>query len=118
FARGIISKAEFDQEPLQQAETNEQLTNVLMNMGLVNEQQLQDLLVHQISEEIYDLFGWEAAAFEFNEGPPPEGLFAAEAAGVGWAISIQISHLIMEAARRVDEWERMRKAIPSPKEIF
>lgn len=118
FARGLVSKAEFDQALLQQAETNEQLTNVLMNMQLVNEQQLQDLLVHQISEEIYDLFGWEAAAFEFNEGPPPEGLFAAEAAGVGWAISIPVSHLIMEAARRVDEWERMRKAIPSPKEIF
>ena len=118
FARGMITKSEFDAALLQQTETNEQLSNVLMNMGLVNEQQIQDLLVHQINEEIYDLFGWEAASFEFNEGPPPEGLFAAEAAGVGWGISIQVSHLIMEAARRVDEWERLRKTIPSQKEIF
>ena len=57
---------EFDAVLLHQAESNETLVTCLSNMGYVNEQQLQDLLVHQIEEEIYDLFGWEAASFEFN----------------------------------------------------
>ncbi len=118
LARGLLSKSEFDAALLRQTETAETLVATLNGMGYVNEQQVQDLLVHQIEEEIYDLFGWEAASFEFNEGPPPEGLFAAEAAETGWGISIQITHLIMEAARRVDEWERLRKVIPSQKEIF
>ena len=118
LARGLLSKSEFDAALLRQTETSETLVTCLGGMGYVNEHQIQELLIHQIEEEIYDLFGWEAASFEFNEGPPPEGLFAAEAAETGWGISIQITHLIMEAARRVDEWERLRKVIPSQKEIF
>ena len=118
LARGFVSKSEFDAALIRQAETHEPIVACLIGMGYANEQQVQELLVHQIEEEIYDLFGWEAATFEFNEGPPPEGLFAAEAAETGWGISIPVSHLIMEAARRVDEWERLRKVIPSQKEIF
>ncbi|MEI6231784.1 MAG: DUF4388 domain-containing protein [Planctomycetota bacterium] len=117
-ARGLLSKSEFDAALLRQAETTDTLVTCLSGMGYVNEQQVQDLLIHQIEEEIYDLFGWETASFEFNEGPPPEGLFAAEAAETGWGISIPVTHLIMEAARRVDEWERLRTVIPSHKEIF
>ena len=32
--------------------------------------------------------------------------------------SLTVSHLIMEAARRVDEWERLRKHVPSFKAIY
>ncbi len=117
-ARGILSKSDFDSALIRQTQTNETLITCLVGMNCVTEAQIQELLVRQIEEEIYDLFGWQAASFEFNEGPPPEGLFAAEAADAGWNINIQVSRLIMEAARRADEWDGLSKIIASQKKIF
>lgn len=117
-ARGILSKTDLDAAQTRQTQTSETLITALVGMNCVTETQIQDLLVRQIEEEIYDLFGWEAASFEFNEGPPPAGLFAAEATDAGWNINIQVSRLIMEAARRADEWERLSKIIGSQKKIF
>ncbi|HEY3323484.1 MAG TPA: DUF4388 domain-containing protein [Planctomycetota bacterium] len=116
FARGFIDAAQLEQVRQRCQSTNEQPGAALLALNLIESKDFSAVLKLQIEEEVYDLFGWEKAAFEFNEGPAAETLFPPQP--VEKPISMPISHLIMEAARRVDEWERLRKQIVSFKEIY
>lgn len=68
-----------------------------------------------IEEELFDLFFWNNITFEFTEGSLgaeinggifPEHLF------------FPMDSIVMEAARRVDEWEAIKERIPPEDEIF
>jgi tetratricopeptide (TPR) repeat protein/outer membrane protein assembly factor BamB len=115
-ARGLINVLQLESALQRQRESNEPASAALMGLGYVNEQQFNEVFKLQLEEEIYDLFGWEKANFEFNEGAPVDNLYQGQTAGKG--PSLPISHLIMEAARRVDEWDRLKKQLPSFKEIY
>lgn len=114
--RGVVKEDQVAEALQRQAENKEPLGANLVQLGYMDLGQVDELVTHQIEEEIYDIFGWEAAQFEFIEGPPPKDLFVDQLTGKG--SNLPISHLIMEAARRVDEWERLRQRVPSFREIF
>ncbi|HYF51524.1 MAG TPA: DUF4388 domain-containing protein [Planctomycetota bacterium] len=115
-ARGLVLKLQLDPAVERARANNEFIGPVLVAMGHINNEQLGEVVKHQIEEEIFDLFSWEKANFEFNEGNPADGMFLDQLGTK--APSLPISHLIMEAARRVDEWERLKKQIPVFKEIY
>ena len=116
--RGIASEEQVAQALARQTESKEALGASLLALGFLTQEQIDELVRHQIEEEIYDLFGWEKAQFEFNDGPPQEGLFADQVLNKGKGPGLTISHLIMEAARRVDEWDQLKQQVPSFREIF
>ena len=115
-ARGLINVLQLESTLQRQRESNETAPAALMGLNYVTEQQFNEVFKLQLEEEIFDLFGWEKANFEFNEGAPLENLYLGQTTGKG--PTLPISHLIMEAARRVDEWDRLRKTVPSFKEIY
>ncbi|MBN1807436.1 MAG: PQQ-binding-like beta-propeller repeat protein [Planctomycetes bacterium] len=111
--------AEFDQveEALRKhGETGKLLGEVLVEMGILVEEDVANLIRYQIEEAVYDLFHLDAGEFEFIDGAPLPEIFDEEQKAV--QIGVNTSSLIMEAARRVDEWERMRDVVPSLEEIF
>lgn len=114
--RGVVKEDQVAEALQRQTENKEPLGANLVQLGYMEQGQVDELVTHQIEEEIYDIFGWEAAQFEFIEGPPPKDLFIDQLTGKG--SNLPISHLIMEAARRVDEWERLRQQVPSFREIY
>jgi outer membrane protein assembly factor BamB/Tfp pilus assembly protein PilF len=116
LARGLVLKMQLDAALEQQKQNKEPIGACLLALGHLTPEQLQAAVKHQIEEEIFDLFSWDKANFEFNEGAPGEGMFTDQLTVK--PPTLPISHLIMEAARRVDEWERLKTAIPSFKEIF
>ena len=119
LARGQINKIQYEAAMARQAERHDSsITTCLLEIGALNDAEYRDAVARQIEEEIYDLFGWVKAAFDFNEGPPSDEHFADQAADVGWTIDVPVTNLIMEAARRVDEWDRLRQYVPSYREIF
>ncbi|MHC4779500.1 MAG: DUF4388 domain-containing protein, partial [Planctomycetota bacterium] len=93
------------------------LGEALIRLGVVTDKDIEAAVRVQIEEEIYDLFSWENATFEFMEGAPPEGTFESADKQVT-ELTFNVNSLIMEAARRIDEWDLIEKVIPSVREIF
>ena len=78
---------------------------LLLEMGSVEEADLEQHLRFQIEEAVYDLMGWEEGEFRFEERPetPPEN----------FPVRIKVETVLMEGARRIDEWSRLEDRIPS-----
>jgi outer membrane protein assembly factor BamB/tetratricopeptide (TPR) repeat protein len=98
-------------------ERSMRLGEALIELGYVTQEDIEGAVRQQIEEEIYDLFSWENASFEFLEGPPHEGVFSDEGLPIT-KLTFNVNALIMEAARRIDEWELIEKFIPTMKEFF
>jgi Flp pilus assembly protein TadD len=116
LARGHINQEQLAAALARSQEVSKSAVLCLVELGTVAPETVDEVARLVIEEEIYDLFGWEKAHFEFNPGPLPEGLFAGQIMGA--PPSLPITHLIMEGARRMDEWDRLRRAIGSFKDIF
>ncbi len=83
---------------------------IAMQKGIVDPSQLDDFLKIQVSEVIYDAFVWKSGDFAFYDGIdlPPNAV----------TISIDLSNLIMEGARRISEWEECLRLLPDSSVVF
>jgi len=89
---------------------------VLVESGVVSEDEIKKIVREQIEEEIYDLFLWKKADFEFVEGPAAEELKDPDAQVT--TLSFDVNGLLLEAVRRADEWAIINQSIPSIDSIF
>ena len=64
----------------------------------------------QIEEAVYYLFTWTSGTFNFEAGVRPER--------EDFLVRINPESLLLEGARRVDEWSLIEKKIPSFDLIF
>src|SRR5688572_29257653 len=86
------------------------LGELLVRTGALNEEQLQRYISLQIEEAVYHLFTWNQGSFHFDpDQKPDEGVFL---------VNISPDALLMEGARRVDEWRLLQKKIPSLDVVF
>ena len=92
------------------------LSQVISKMGLASPEEIRNAVEEFVREEIYDLFTWEDGTFEFREGDPPEGVFDSEVALAD--LSIDANEVILEAARRIDEWERINRYLGSSRDVY
>ncbi|MEO6260260.1 MAG: DUF4388 domain-containing protein [Thermoanaerobaculia bacterium] len=83
---------------------------VVVEEGILSEGQLHDALKVQVSEVIYDGFVWSGGGFTFYDG------FDLPANAV--TISIDLPNLIMEGARRIEEWEECLQLLPDSAVVF
>ncbi len=91
---------------LQRADPSQRLGRILLEMGSVTEAELRRQLLFQLEESIYDLMGWDEGHFRFEEGE-------ALARGAGEVeVRVRVDSLLMEGARRIDEWSRLESKIP------
>jgi outer membrane protein assembly factor BamB/tetratricopeptide (TPR) repeat protein len=89
---------------------------VLVETGAVSEDEIKGIVREQIEEEIYDLFLWKKADFEFVEGPAADELKDPDAQVT--QLSFDVNGLLLEAVRRADEWAVINQSIPSIDSIF
>jgi hypothetical protein len=78
---------------------------LLVESGVLSETDLVRMLTHKAEETIYDLFHWTEGHFEFVEGETDPN--------VPFTVKLDVTTVVMEGVRRIDEWERMREVIPS-----
>ena len=91
------------------------LADALLAGGYLTEPELTSMLRSEMEEEIYDLFFWTEAHFEFYEGASAvEG----RDGQVDPRFCFSIDTVIMEAARRIDEWSFIQERVTGPLEIF
>jgi len=84
--------------------------DIALQTGALTPSELDDYLKVQVSEVIYDAFVWKGGDFTFYDGIdlPPQAV----------TISIDLSNLIMEGARRIDEWAECLRLLPESDIVF
>ena len=103
-------------EQLQQAverqggEREHKLGEILVGQGAISRDELQHYIRVQIEEAVYYLFTWNSGTFNFEAGVRPER--------EDFLIRINPEYLLLEGARRVDEWSLIEKKVPSFDLIF
>ncbi|MEW6745905.1 MAG: DUF4388 domain-containing protein [Planctomycetota bacterium] len=85
----------------------------LLSLGIVPVEEHDCAVKEQMEEEIYELFFATDATFEFREGDLPEG-----SADLEEKYLLSGEHLIMEVARRIDEWGYVRNIIQDDGDIY
>lgn len=92
------------------APDDRELATALIDQGLVDREVLLAQYRAQVEDAVYHLFSWDAGTFTFE----PD----AQAANDEPLLSISADSLLLEGARRVDEWTLIAKKIPSLDLIF
>ena len=80
------------------------LGTILVEEGIVSEDDVRRQLRFQIQEIVFELIQWKDGYFRFEEGPAQSG--------GGVTVRVSTESLLMEAARRVDEWSTLETKIP------
>ena len=108
---GAITKAQLDAAiAAQSAHTDKRIGELLIAQGAISREQLHERIRTQIEEAVYYLFTWTAGTFNFEGDVKPEEQ--------DFVVSINPESLLLEGARRVDEWSLIEKKIPSFDLVF
>jgi hypothetical protein len=106
----LVSEEQIFKALLRQEDQKRLVGSILVEGGLLSEEDLRRTLRMKAEETVYDLFLWPDGAFEFKEGALPND--------VQIHIEMEVTSVILEGVRRVDEWERIRKVFPSARTTF
>lgn len=102
---GRISTADVERaRELQLKGDGRRLGEILVEQGAISERELAREVESQIEEVVFELVGWEEGYFSFEEGESVT--VPAEA-----TVSIPTGSLLMEGARRIDEWSRIERRV-------
>jgi hypothetical protein len=104
---GKITEADLERARDMQARQGDprRLGEILVALGAVTPRELQRQVRFQIEEVVFEVMSWREGYFSFTEGPLAD--VTAEA-----AVRISTEALLMEGARRIDEWARIEKRVP------
>jgi tetratricopeptide (TPR) repeat protein len=108
----VVSRKDLSQAmELQTEKKARRLGEILVQQGSLDEEELHHFIQLQIEEAVYHLFTWNQGSFHFDpdQKPDEDGLFL---------VNINAESLLMEGARRVDEWSLIEKKIPSFDVVF
>jgi len=108
----VITRKDLNEAVEAQPESKgKRVGELLVEKGTISQQDLQRYIQMQIEEAVYHLFSWEQGSFHFDpdQMPDEEGIYL---------VNISLEALLMEGARRVDEWSLFEKKIPSFDVVF
>jgi hypothetical protein len=105
ISHGYLTESELMKAMEVQHQSGILLGKILVMIEAISEQELQRLMRLKAEEEIYEIFLWSDAEFHFldDELPTMEMI----------PLQVDVTGIIMEGTRRVDEWTRIREVIPN-----
>jgi hypothetical protein len=105
MSHGYLTEPELTKAMEVQRQSGMLLGKILVMIEVIREEELVRLMRLKAEEEIYDIFLWTDGEFHFidNELPRQELI----------ALQVDVTGIIMEGTRRVDEWMRIREIIPN-----
>ena len=103
---GKISEADLHRaRDMQVHGDSRRIGQILIEIGAIVEKELDRQVRFQTEEVIFEMMSWHEGHFSFEEGhdvPVPQDVVT----------RIRTESLLMEGARRIDEWSRMESKIP------
>lgn len=113
----LVKRKKITEEQLNQAlkvqqskDSGKRLGKILVEMGAIDAKTLEAFIQNQIEDTIFDLFRWSEGDFNFlaNQFPTEEDI----------GIHVSIDNIILEATRKLEQWERIKQKIPSLDIVF
>lgn len=105
MSHGYLSEEELRKAMEVQLQSGILLGKILTMIGLISEDDLMRLMRLKAEEEIYDVFLWHEGEFHFIDDELPQMEMI--------PLKVDVTGIIMEGTRRVDEWPRIREVIPN-----
>ena len=104
---GKISEADLERaRDMQQRQGDQRrLGEILIALGALTPRELERQVRFQIEEVVFEVMSWREGYFSFTEGPLTDVPTDA-------AVRITTEAVLMEGARRIDEWSRIEGRIP------
>jgi tetratricopeptide (TPR) repeat protein len=108
---GPVSQAQLDEAlAMQASQPTRRVGDILVDTGAITRELVNEFVRRHVEEALFALFSWASGTFRFEAGvrPEPEDIvhrFSPEA-------------VLLEGARRVDEWSQIEKKIPSFDLVF
>jgi len=105
ICRGMITESQLQKAMEEHRLTGERLGQILLRDRIVERPALVKTLRLKAQETLFSLFLWPEGDFHFEDR---EGIDESLV-----PISLSLQSIVMEGVKRVDEWARIRKVIPS-----
>lgn len=102
---GYLDEETLTRAVAQQKTEKKLIGQVLVDMGVISQEDLEQMLRFKAEESIYDVFTWEQGDFEFLDGKLPEESMV--------PMNLDVQWIVLEGSRRVDEMIRIREQVPS-----
>lgn len=122
MSRGKVSAEQLRQALATQEQTHQHLGRILVDMGLLSQDDLAAHLEAKAEETIYSLFDWDDAFFRFDEG--------LDTRENSFPVDLQVQDILLRGLKRYDEMHRIRQVLhdagivlrytakPPPLEVF
>ena len=105
MSHGYLTEPELKKAMEVQTQSNILLGKILVMIDVIGEKDLQRLMRLKAEEEIYDIFLWQDGDFYFVDDQLPQMEMI--------PLQVDVTGIIMEGTRRVDEWARIREVVPN-----
>jgi len=86
------------------------LGQILVDEGYLTDKVLETFVQEQIQDTIFDLMRWDEGEFDFQLLP--------DVVDEDIGLSVSIENVVMEGSRRLEEWNRIKKKVPSTEMVF
>ena len=107
---GIIDQTALDEAIDLQTNDKRLLGEILIERNLLTREELHHYVRLQIEEAVYYLFTWTQGTFSFEADVTPDDQ--------PFLVAITPESLLLEGARRVDEWSLIEKKVPGFDSVF
>jgi len=104
ISHGYLTEQELMKAMEVQQQSGILLGKILVMIDVISEPDLVRLMRLKAEEEIYDIFLWREGDFKFIDDELPSMEMV--------PLQVDVTGIIMEGTRRVDEWQRIREVIP------
>jgi hypothetical protein len=104
-SHGLISEQALSKAIELQEMTGMLLGKILVQKEAIGEKDLHRMLRLKTEESIYDIFSWTEGEFHFVDDVIPESAMV--------PMALDVTGIVMEGVQRVDEWRRIRAAVPN-----
>jgi hypothetical protein len=105
MSHGYLTEPELKKAMEVQQQSGILLGKILVMIEVITEPDLQRFMRLKAEEEIYDIFLWNDGDFYFVDDELPHMEMI--------PLQVDVTGIIMEGTRRVDEWARIRESIPN-----
>lgn len=105
MSHGYLTEPELKKAMEVQLQSGILLGKILVMIDVISEPDLQRLMRLKAEEEIYDIFLWNDGEFYFIDDELPQQEMI--------PLQVDVTGIIMEGTRRVDEWGRIRETVPN-----
>src|SRR5204862_436554 len=104
---GKITEADLERarDMQQRLGDKRRLGEILVSLDVITQREVERQVRFQIEEVVFEVMSWNEGYFSFNE--EPDSKVPTEV-----TVRIPVEALLMEGARRIDEWSRIENRIP------